>query len=230
MNLRRKTGSAFAKDLAARFRLTATERVLLRYLRRGCDNATIAVATGRRPGTVRNQCTILLQKVGIRTRARLVARLNGGGPLVAFPLPPTPTKASKTMSAVRSPARRRLASAKKKRSEPLVNPWPALSDAEHLIAVELIKGFSNKEISVRVGKREATVKNQMRSMFRRTGYSTRTKLLVALLAHSTPTAVQRARPGENREDFRIEVDARSATSDPAEMGGCAEGRAATGGR
>jgi DNA-binding NarL/FixJ family response regulator len=171
--------------------LSRVEKALLKQLRRGADNAMIAKAVGRRPGTVRNLTTQLLQKLGVRSRAVLIANLNGGGSSSPFDLPPTQQPMDKKMPAATAPfAPRRLASNKKKRQHPLPNPWPAISDAEHHVAVELTRGLSNKEIAIRLGKRDATIKNQLRSIFRRTGYSTRTKLIVALLANSASGAAR----------------------------------------
>lgn len=82
-----------------------------------------------------------------------------------------------------TPVRRLTSSAKKYRAEPLANPWVALTEAEFQVALELMEGLTNKEIAMKLGKRDATIKNQMRSMFRRTGYSNRARLIVALITH-----------------------------------------------
>lgn len=56
-------------------RLTASERDVLARVLRGQSNSTIAFERGRRPRTVANQVASLFRKLGVRSRAELVAHL-----------------------------------------------------------------------------------------------------------------------------------------------------------
>jgi DNA-binding CsgD family transcriptional regulator len=53
----------------------------------------------------------------------------------------------------------------------------ALSPAERLVAGQLAQGLSNKEISLRLGKTEFTVKNQVSSILLQTGVPSRARFI-----------------------------------------------------
>lgn len=49
--------------------------------------------------------------------------------------------------------------------------------AERLVAIHLAQGLSNKEISTALGRSEATIKNQISSILRRTGLPSRARFI-----------------------------------------------------
>lgn len=52
-----------------------------------------------------------------------------------------------------------------------------LTPAERMVAIHLAQGLSNKEISTALGRSEATIKNQISSILRRTGMPTRARFI-----------------------------------------------------
>jgi DNA-binding NarL/FixJ family response regulator len=59
-------------------------------------------------------------------------------------------------------------------------PRVLLTDAESSVLGLLAAGYSNKEIAARLGKAEATVKNQVASILHKLGQPTRARLIAAL--------------------------------------------------
>jgi DNA-binding CsgD family transcriptional regulator len=55
--------------------LTKAEREVCRMIELGCSNAQIAAARGTAPRTVANQVASIFQKLGVASRAELLARL-----------------------------------------------------------------------------------------------------------------------------------------------------------
>jgi DNA-binding CsgD family transcriptional regulator len=60
-------------------------------------------------------------------------------------------------------------------------PWMAsLAPAERVVALHIRQGLSTKEIAAALGKSPATVKGQMRSILRKLGAKTHSRLIVRL--------------------------------------------------
>ena len=59
--------------------LSPAERVVAAHLCLGLSNREIAVVLGKSQATVKNQVSTCLRKLGVATRARLIARLHGLG-------------------------------------------------------------------------------------------------------------------------------------------------------
>ncbi len=55
-----------------------------------------------------------------------------------------------------------------------------LSPAEHVVAVHVAEGLSNREIAAALGKSQATVKHQVSSCLRKLNVPTRMKLMALL--------------------------------------------------
>jgi DNA-binding NarL/FixJ family response regulator len=71
--------------MAERLRLTGRERALLGAVMDGCSNRAIARRFGLHEQTVKNQLSVLFQKVGVSTRLELAMYalrngLDGSGP------------------------------------------------------------------------------------------------------------------------------------------------------
>jgi len=56
-------------------RITAAETLIMTHLRQGLTNREIATSLGKSEFTVKNQVSVILRKVGLPTRARLIAHL-----------------------------------------------------------------------------------------------------------------------------------------------------------
>lgn len=56
----------------------------------------------------------------------------------------------------------------------------ALSLAEQAVLAELCQGLTNREIAARLGKSEFTVKNQVSTILRKLGLSSRARLIAHL--------------------------------------------------
>ena len=59
--------------------------------------------------------------------------------------------------------------------------WLELTAAEREVAALALRGLSNRDIAVRRGARERTVANQLASVFRKLGISSRSELAKALI-------------------------------------------------
>jgi DNA-binding NarL/FixJ family response regulator len=71
----REVASEFPATGGACAPLSPAERVVLACLRQGLSNREIAHALGKAEATVKNQVAACLQKCGVSTRARLMAKL-----------------------------------------------------------------------------------------------------------------------------------------------------------
>ncbi len=74
--------------------------------------------------------------------------------------------------------------------------FAALTRCERVVALHVKFGLSNKEVAARLGKCEATVKNQVAALLRKLGVPSRTRL-VALLWALDLAASQRDEAGES---------------------------------
>jgi len=59
----------------------------------------------------------------------------------------------------------------------LIEGWNALSPAERLVALHVVDGESNKEIAQVLQRSEATIKNHVASILRRTSQPSRNRLI-----------------------------------------------------
>ena len=74
-----KRGARPFESLDAPFALTARERTVLQLLAGGYNNREIAQALNTREGTVKNQVSSILSKLGVRDRTRAVLKAIDGG-------------------------------------------------------------------------------------------------------------------------------------------------------
>ncbi len=65
-------------------------------------------------------------------------------------------------------------------SVPVPRPTRALTDAEYDVARDAIEGFSNAEIARRRGRSARTVANQLASIYRKLGVTSRAELAAIL--------------------------------------------------
>lgn len=65
-------------------------------------------------------------------------------------------------------------------SPPVPRVVVKLTPAEAEVVSHLTRGLSNREIAAQLGKSEATIKNQLRSVYRKLGVANRIRLMVML--------------------------------------------------
>lgn len=146
--------------------LTQTEAAVASWARRGHAQKLIAYELGLSLGTVSGLLGRVFAKLGVKTRAELVERLESA------------SKASRVAVGETS-----VLLFEKGGSDLPLDPSGVLTDSERDVAMRAFAGESNAVIAAARGSSVSTVKNQLSSLFRKLGVSSRAELVA--LAHRT---------------------------------------------
>ena len=152
--------------------LTRAERTALGYVIGGTSNKVAAYALGKSESAYSRTAHRAMRKLGVRTRAALIelaGRLGSGGDASA-----DVDVHALEMSGMKLPVV----------SLPQIPCPDTFTTAEREVARLVAAGTSNAEIASERATSERTVANQLASMYRKCGVSTREELVIALLKGS----------------------------------------------
>lgn len=140
--------------------LTRTEAAIAAWARRGHAQKLIAYELGLSVGTVSGLLARIFTKLGVRTRAELVERLEDATRATRVKVGPASVIVFSKDAAAAS-----------------FSDLETLTPAERAVAERAVRGDSNARIAAERGGSARTVTNQLSSVFRKLGLSSRAELV-----------------------------------------------------